>query len=64
MFFGKYGIEEFDPLNKPYDPNTQETVYEVPCPEGMQINTVAETMRTGFKIKGRLLRSARVGIFT
>lgn len=62
--FEKYGIEEFDPTGKVFDPNMQETVYEIPCPEGYKANTVAETVRTGYTIRGRLLRSARVGIFT
>ena len=60
----KFDIEEFDPTNQEYDPNLQESLLEVPTPPGYKPNYVAMTMRTGYTIKGRLLRSARVGIFS
>ena len=60
----KFEIEEFDPINEEYDPNSQESLLEVPTPPGYKANHVAMTMRTGYTIKGRLLRSARVGIFS
>ncbi len=58
-----FEIEEFDPTGKEFDPNTQESLLQIPCPPGFTPNTVAMTMRTGYTIQGRLLRSARVGIF-
>lgn len=58
-----FDIEEFDPSGKEFDPNTQESLVTIPCPPGYTANTVATTMRTGYTIQGRLLRSARVGIF-
>lgn len=58
-----FDIEEFDPSGKEFDPNTQESLLTIPCPPGYVPNTVATTMRTGYTIQGRLLRSARVGIF-
>jgi molecular chaperone GrpE (heat shock protein) len=59
----KYEIEEFDPTNKEYDPNFQESLLQIPTPPGCKQGNVAMTMRTGYLIKGRLLRSARVGVF-
>lgn len=59
----KFDIEEFDPTNQVYDPNFQESLVEIPTPAGCKQGNVAMTMRTGYLIKGRLLRSARVGIF-
>ena len=35
----------------------------IPTPPGYKKNYVATTMMTGYKIKNRLLRSAKVGIF-
>jgi molecular chaperone GrpE len=63
--FAKYGIEEFDPTGQKYDPNTQESLLKIPIPKGSkkQSDTVAQTSRTGFRIKGRLLRSAHVCIY-
>ena len=62
-FLKLYEIQEFDPTNQPFDPNTSESLVTIPCPPGYTVNNVATTMRTGYRIKGRLLRSARVGIF-
>lgn len=62
-FLKLYEIEEFDPINEPFDPNTSESLVTIPCPPGYTVNNVATTMQTGYKIKGRLLRNARVGIF-
>ena len=59
----KYDIEEFDPVNTEFDPNLAESMVNVPTPPGYTANHVAMTMRTGYTIKGRLLRSARVGVF-
>lgn len=58
-----FEIEEFDPTGKEFDPNTQESLLQIPVLPGCTANTVATTMRTGYTIQGRLLRSARVGIF-
>ncbi len=58
-----YQIEEFDPINQPFDPNTSQSLVTIPTPPGYQKNNVATTMMTGYKIKSRLLRSAKVGIF-
>jgi molecular chaperone GrpE len=60
----KYEIEEFDPTDQPYDPNCQESLSKVPTPEGARAGYVARTMQTGYRMRGRLLRSARVVIFS
>lgn len=62
-FLKLYDIEEFDPTNQPFDPNTAEGLVTIPTPPGYVKNNVATTMMTGYKIKSRLLRSAKVGIF-
>ena len=62
-FLKLYDIEEFDPVGQPFDPNTSESLVTIPCPPGCTANHVAYTMQTGYRIKNRLLRSARVGIF-
>lgn len=58
----KHEIEEFDPVDKPYDPNFQESVTQIPTPRGYKPGYVAKTLRTGYTIRGRLLRSARVTV--
>ena len=60
----KYDIEEFDPIGEDYNPNFQESLLQIPTPAGFKEGKVGITMRTGYLIKGRLLRSARVGVFS
>lgn len=62
--FEVYGIKEFDPLGENFDPNTQEALVTTPVVEGKKANSVAYTMRSGYTIKGRLLRSAHVAIYS
>lgn len=59
----RYGIEEFDPTDQPFDPNYHESLSQRPTPDGGRTGYVAKTLQTGYKIRGRLLRSARVEIF-
>jgi molecular chaperone GrpE (heat shock protein) len=61
--FEKYGIVEFDPTNTEYDPYTQESIGIIPTNDKSKKNKVAETQRTGFKIRDRLLRAAYVVIY-
>lgn len=61
--FERYGIKEFDPVGEDYDPNKQEALSTTPPPNEKMKNKVAHTMRTGYTIKGRLLRSAHVAVY-
>lgn len=60
----KYSIEEFNPVGQPYDPSFQESLLQIATPPGGKSGTVAETLRTGYKIQGRLLRPARVVVYS
>jgi molecular chaperone GrpE (heat shock protein) len=57
-------------VGKEYDPNSQESMVKMPLPVTMSAeekakksNTVVESFRTGYMIKGRLLRSAHVVVY-
>lgn len=56
----KEGLEEIDAEGKPFDPELHEAVMQVEAdvPEGH----VAEVMRTGYRLKGRVLRAAMVSV--
>lgn len=56
----KEGLEEIDAEGKPFDPELHEAVMQVVAdvPEGH----VAEVMRTGYRLKGRVLRAAMVSV--
>jgi molecular chaperone GrpE len=55
------GLERIDSDGAPFDPNEHEAVMHE---EGEGEPTVAATMRTGYRLKGRVLRPAMVKVTT
>jgi len=56
---GKHGVEEYNPLDEKFDPNIHEALCQVNDPS-REPNTIADVIQTGFKIKERVLRPAKV----
>ncbi|XP_010536689.1 PREDICTED: uncharacterized protein LOC104811631 isoform X2 [Tarenaya hassleriana] len=59
--FKKFGLEKYDPLNEPFDPNRHNAVFQVPDaskPEG----TVAHVLKSGYMLYDRVIRPAEVGV--
>lgn len=59
----KHGLERFDPSleSEKFDPNQHEATFMTPM-EGKENNTVFHTQQKGFKLNGRVLRAAKVGV--
>ncbi|SZF03845.1 unnamed protein product [Blumeria hordei] len=59
----KHGLERFDPSldNEKFNPNEHEATFMVPMKD-MEDNTVFQTQQKGFKLNGRILRAAKVGV--
>ncbi|KAI6245186.1 hypothetical protein HI914_06485 [Erysiphe necator] len=59
----KNGLERFDPSIEgvKFDPNEHEATFMVPM-QGKEDNTVFNTQQKGFKLHGRILRAAKVGV--
>jgi molecular chaperone GrpE len=57
----KYGVKPFDPTGDKFDPNRHEALYQAPIP-GKEPGTVLECQKTGYTIKDRTLRAAKVGV--
>lgn len=59
----KNGLERFDPSAEgvKFDPNEHEATFMVPI-QGKEDNTVFDTQQKGFKLHGRVLRAAKVGV--
>lgn len=57
--FANFGIQEINPLGKDFDPNFHECVKHEPS-KGVDENKVAQVMRTGYTLNGRLIRPASV----
>jgi molecular chaperone GrpE len=59
----KHGLERFDPSveGEKFNPNEHEATFMTPM-AGREDNTVFHTQQKGFKLNGRLLRAAKVGV--
>jgi molecular chaperone GrpE len=57
--FEKFSIRALDPVGEKFDPALQEAVLMQPS-DSAEPNTVLQVVQTGYELKGRLLRPARV----
>lgn len=59
----KHGLERFDPSveAEKFNPNEHEATFMTPMP-GKEDGTVFHTQQKGFKLNGRILRAAKVGV--
>jgi molecular chaperone GrpE len=57
------GLEPFEPVGEPFDPNTMEAMMRVPTEEEGQDETVSEVFQKGYTFKDLLIRPARVSVF-
>jgi len=59
----KHGLERFDPSveSEKFNPNEHEATFMTPM-QGKEDNTVFHTQQKGFKLNGRILRAAKVGV--
>ncbi|KAH0915605.1 grpE protein homolog 2, mitochondrial [Brassica rapa] len=59
--FKKFGMEKYDPINEPFDPNRHNAMFQVADaskPEG----TVAHVLKAGYTLYDRVIRPAEVGV--
>lgn len=57
--FTNHGLEKVHPLNEKFDPNFHEALFQLP---GEVSGTVAVVQKTGYRLHGRPLRAALVGV--
>jgi molecular chaperone GrpE len=55
----RVGIEQFAPLGEQFDPNEHEAMAQQPV-EGVESGKVAEVFQNGYRLKGTVIRPARV----
>ena len=58
----KQGLEALDLADKPFDPSTAEAVVHEPGSEDGTGPVVSEVLRTGYRWKGRVVRTAMVKV--
>jgi len=59
--FVKHGLEKEDPMGQKFDPNFHEAVFQIPVPD-KEKGTVAVVQKVGYRLHGRTLRPAIVGV--
>ncbi|XP_063058686.1 grpE protein homolog 2, mitochondrial [Engraulis encrasicolus] len=59
--FTKHGLEKMSPLGDTYDPYQHEIVCHMPA-EGAEPGTITVVKQNGYKLHGRTIRHAHVGI--
>lgn len=59
--FGNHGLEKVDPVGEKFDPNFHEAIFMMPSP-GKDAGTVAVVTKIGYRLNGRSLRAALVGV--
>ncbi|MFI5234322.1 MAG: nucleotide exchange factor GrpE [Gemmatimonadales bacterium] len=57
------GLETIDPVGAPFDPSFHEAISSIPAPDAGQAHRVAQTFQIGYRLKGLLLRPARVQVY-
>lgn len=57
----KHGLERLSPEGEKFNPNEQEATFMAPQPD-KEDNTVFHVQQKGFKLNGRVLRAAKVGV--
>lgn len=57
--FGKFKVEQIDPVGEPFDPQLHEAMSLVEAP-GAEPNSVVMVMQKGYLLNGRLVRPAMV----
>ncbi|KAH7321115.1 GrpE-domain-containing protein [Stachybotrys elegans] len=57
----KHGLERLDPSGDKFNPNEHEATFMAPQPD-KEDNSVFHVQQKGFKLNGRVLRAAKVGV--
>ncbi len=59
---GKFDLESFGAVGEPFDPNLHEAVFHAGEDPNVEVQSIAQVMRTGYKVGDRVLRAAVVGV--
>ncbi|XP_042481314.1 grpE protein homolog 2, mitochondrial-like isoform X1 [Macadamia integrifolia] len=59
--FRKFGLEKYDPVDEPFDPNRHNAVFQMPD-DSKPPGTVATVLKSGYMLHERVIRPAEVGV--
>lgn len=58
----KFDLEAFGAVGEPFDPNLHEAVFHAGEDPNVTVQSIAQVMRTGYRVGDRVLRAAVVGV--
>ncbi|WAB84431.1 nucleotide exchange factor GrpE [Microcella daejeonensis] len=61
--FEKYGLRRVGVVGEPFDPSFHEALVQLPKPD-VTVNTVGDVIEVGYALGDRLVRAAKVAVFT
>ena len=61
--FERYGLRRVGEVGEPFDPSFHEALVQLPKPD-VTVNTVGEVIEVGYALGDRLVRAAKVTVFT
>lgn len=61
--FEKYGLRRVGEVGEPFDPSFHEALVQLPKPD-VTVNTVGDVIEVGYALGDRLVRAAKVAVFT
>ncbi|KAJ1425029.1 GrpE-domain-containing protein [Ochromonadaceae sp. CCMP2298] len=59
--FAKFGVVSFGKIDDLFDPNMHDALYNIPETDKEKAGTVGQVVKTGYKLKDRVIRAAQVG---
>jgi molecular chaperone GrpE len=63
--FTQYGLVQYGKVGDEFDPNLHDALFKVPDPEKKSKDgTIGQVIKTGYKMKDRVIRAAMVGTIT
>eukprot|EP00428_Durinskia_dybowskii_P074325 CAMPEP_0170398960 /NCGR_PEP_ID=MMETSP0117_2-20130122/23703_1 /TAXON_ID=400756 /ORGANISM="Durinskia baltica, Strain CSIRO CS-38" /LENGTH=216 /DNA_ID=CAMNT_0010655597 /DNA_START=45 /DNA_END=695 /DNA_ORIENTATION=+ len=57
--FLKFGVVKYGKVDDPFDPNFHDALYQIP--DASKPNTIGMVVKSGYKLKDRVIRAAQVG---
>jgi len=61
--FERYGLTKVGEIGEPFDPNRHEALVQLPKPD-VTSNVVGDVIEVGYVLGDRLIRAAKVAVFT
>jgi molecular chaperone GrpE len=59
--FHQFGVVKYGKVDDVFDPALHDALFNLPAENEMQVGTIGSVLKTGYKLKDRVIRAAEVG---